>query len=417
MAEEHYNDDELSPPEWLNVQFITEVLSGYEKVNELEVTNLSFTPASAKGDHYASIMFRAKVEYRTPKGNFAKSLIIKTMPEEEGAKKDMFTDSPMFITEIGMYSKVLPEWERILREVNDTTKLHVDCIYHSLQPRQVIIFEDLVEMGYAVVRNRWLMQEEICSAYSKLAKIHAISMKTINERPEYLQEFKYGMCEMPGLMDSPLINAGMDPFIELLGSTPELKKYQPHFEKIKLHFKNRIQEVMQEYRNNPQPGYYVLCHGDFHSRNMMFKHNKETGCFEDCMLVDYQGCNVVPMAVDLMYSIYMLMGPEQRSQELESLFKYYFSVLLETLRKIGYKGEMPTPLMFWSEMKRHRYYEFLLLSTFLPISVGLRTHGMDIGEMLHNDESRKKCYQLKEVFEETKEMLERFERSGYFEDL
>ncbi|KAH8310064.1 hypothetical protein KR059_007805, partial [Drosophila kikkawai] len=418
MAEESFNADELNPPEWLNTQFITKVLIGHEKAPELKVIDLTFAPASPKGDHYASIMFRAKVKYTTQKGEFTKSLIIKTMPEEEGLKKDSFADSPLFITEIGMYSKVLPECERILREVKDNARLYVDCIYYSLSPKQVIIFDDLVEMGYTVVRDRWLTQEEICSAYGKLARIQAISMKMINERPDYLKDFKNGMCEMPGLMDSPIINAGMAPFIEFLGSTPELNKYQAYFEKIKLHYKERLRQTMQEYRKNPQPdGYYVLCHGDYHCRNMMFKHNKETGGFEDCMLLDFQGCNVTPMAVDLIYSIYMLMGPEQRAEELEHLLKYYFTVLLETLRKIGYQGKMPTPLGFWAEFKRHRYYEFLMVSTFLPISVGLRTYNFDIEEMLYNDETRRKCYHLKEYVEDAKKMLERFERSGYFEDL
>ncbi|XP_043653741.1 uncharacterized protein LOC122620377 [Drosophila teissieri] len=417
MAEESFNADEMTPPEWLNVQFISQVLSDHEKDSNLKVTNLSFTPASAKGDHYASIMFRATVDYTTQNGNLTKSLIIKTMPVEEGVKKDMFKDSPLFSTEIAMYSKVLPEWERILRTVKDPSKLYVNCIYHSLQPHQIIIFDDLVEMGYAVVRDRFLTQEEICSAYAKLAKIHAISMKFIHEQPEYLREFKYGLCDMPGLIDSPIINGGMAPFTELLGRIPELNKYQPHFEKISLHFKDRLRATMQEYRNHPQPGYNVLCHADFHSRNMMFKHNRETGCLEDCMLLDYQGCNVAPMAVDLMYSIYMLMGPAQRREEVETLLNYYLSVLQETLKTIGYQGSMPTPQGFWAEMKRHRYYEFLLLSTFLPVSTGLRTHKLDLADMLHNEEARLKLYQLEDFVEDTKSVLARFEKSGYFEEL
>ncbi|KAH8390811.1 hypothetical protein KR200_000927, partial [Drosophila serrata] len=418
MAEESFNADELNPPEWLNRHFVTEVLSGHEKAPELKITDLTFAPASPKGDHYASIMFRANVKYTTQKGEFTKSLIIKTMPEAEGLKKDMLVDSPLFITEIGMYTRILPECERILREVNDDARLYVDCIYHSLSPKQVVIFDDLVEMGYAVVRSRFLTQEEICSAYGKLAKIQAISMKMINERPDYLKDFKNGMCDMPGIMDSPIISAGMTPFIEFLARNPELNKYQAYFEKIKLHYKDQVRETMQEYRKNPRKeGYYVLCHGDYHSRNMMFKHNKETGGFEDCMLLDYQGCNVTSMAVDLIYSIYMLMGPEQRAEELEYLLKYYFTVLLETLGKIGYQGEMPTLLGFWAEIKRFRYYEFLMVSTFLPVSVGLREYNFDIEEMLHNEETRRKCYHFKGYLEDAKKMLERFERSGYFEDL
>ncbi|XP_070072697.1 uncharacterized protein [Drosophila takahashii] len=230
-------EDSLNLPEWLNVQFITEVLSGHVTEPDLKVTNLDFAPGSVKGDN----------------------------------------------------------------------------------------------------------------------------------RPEFLKDFKDGIC----LVDIPYMSFGMAPFTEFLGRIPELKKYQTHFQKLGLSFIDRLRNVMKEYETNPQPGYYVLCHGDYHTRNVMFKHNKETGCFEDCMLLDYQGSYVAPMAVDLMYSIYMLMDREQRTEKLETLLNYYFSVLLETLRKIGYQGVMPTPLAFWAELKRLKEYEFLFLSTYLPMSLGL----------------------------------------------
>jgi len=150
---EQFNADELEAPAWLNAQFITDVLRTYEKCPELEVTDLKITPASAQGDHYASVMFRTTAEYTTSKGKFCKPLIIKTMPEQEGHKKDMLSDSHLFSTEINAYTKALPEFERILREAGDDTKLFVPCIYHSLEPRQVLIFEDLVPQGYFVIRD------------------------------------------------------------------------------------------------------------------------------------------------------------------------------------------------------------------------------------------------------------------------
>ncbi|XP_016952869.1 uncharacterized protein LOC108026443 [Drosophila biarmipes] len=390
-------EDGLNIPEWLNVQFITNVLSNHQKNPELQVTNLDLSAGSSVGDSYASVMFRAKVEYRTQKGTFSKSLIIKTAT-------DMFATSSLFKTEIGMYKKVLPEFGKILRESKETSKLYAECLYSSLEPLQIVIFEDLVELGYAMVRNRQLSHEEICSAYSKLAKMHALSMKFINEQPEFLKEFKEGIC----LVDIPYMSFGIGPFTEFLGRIPELKQYQPYFEKIGLSFIERLREVMKEYQTNPQPGYYVLCHGDFHSRNVMFKHNKETGCLEDSILVDYQGCYVAPMAVDLMYSIYMLMDRDQRTGKFETLLNYYFSVLLETLRKIGYQGTMPTPLAFWAELKRLKEYEFLFLSTYLPMTTGLS---------LDNASNEGSDTKLEEFIEECKIMLARFKRSGYFEDL
>ncbi|XP_032579546.1 uncharacterized protein LOC116801819 [Drosophila sechellia] len=89
------------------------------------------------------------------------------MPEQEGPKKDMLSNSPIFKTEILMYSKALPELERILREAGDTTNLYVPYIYHSLEPHQVMIFEDLVPQGYTVIRDRFVNKEELKNAYFK----------------------------------------------------------------------------------------------------------------------------------------------------------------------------------------------------------------------------------------------------------
>uniref|UniRef100_B3P6L6 GG11396 n=1 Tax=Drosophila erecta TaxID=7220 RepID=B3P6L6_DROER len=376
--------DQLSVPEWLSVQFVTEVLSSHENEPDLRVTKLDCTPGSAQGDNYASVIVRALVEYTTQKGSFSKSLIIKTVLE-------MFAGSALFKTEIGMYRKVLPEFARILREHNDTSRLYADCIYYSLEPRQVMIFEDLSEMGYAMVRNRELTHEEICGAYLKLAKFHALSMKIINERPEFVKEFKDGIC----LVDIPYMSSGMGSFKDFLGRIPELASYKSHFEKIEVHFKDRLRDIMKEYQTNPQPGYYVLCHGDFHTRNIMVKHKEESGSFEDCMLLDYQGCCLAPLAVDLMYSIYLLMGREQRIGQFETLMNYYFSVLRESLKKIGYHGVLPDPLAFWTEMSRLKYYGLNLASA-------------------SNEETDEK---LRDFIEECKIILARFERSGYFEDL
>lgn len=131
----------------------------------------------------------------------------------------------------------------------------------------------------------------------------------------------------------------MTNFIEMLDKMPELRKYKHHFEKIKDNYMQRLEVEMHEYhkyRRNDR--YYVLCHGDFHLRNMMFRHNKELGAYDDVMLVDFQLSNLCPITVDLTYSVYMLMEPEQRWEMGENLINEYFSVLVATLRKIGYKG-------------------------------------------------------------------------------
>lgn len=179
--DDNFNADELDAPEWLNTQFFTKVLGNHEKAPELKVLKIHISPASAKGDHYASVMFRGNVSYTTHKGEFSKSLIIKTMPEVEGHKKELLSNSHLFKTEIGMYSKALPKFEEILHAAGDKTKLCPECIYYSLEPRQLLIFEDLVPQGYIVVRDRDATTEELHAAYTKLAKIHAVSFHLLND--------------------------------------------------------------------------------------------------------------------------------------------------------------------------------------------------------------------------------------------
>ncbi|XP_068157255.1 uncharacterized protein [Drosophila tropicalis] len=415
---DQYNADELEAPEWLNVQFITEVLSKYENEPQLEVLDLKISPASAKGDHYASVMFRASVEYKTGKGKFSKSLIVKTMPEQEGPKKDMLGDSHIFKTEIGMYTEVLPKFEKILHEVGDKTKLYVPCIYHSLEPRQVLIFEDLVPLGYTVIRDREPTIEELHCTYSKLAKWHAVSMKVQNEEPEYLKDYKHGLVEMPNFLQHPMITTGMENIVKFLKMHPKLEKYTSYFEKIKAVYLEKLGDYTAEYRRNRRDnGYYVLSHGDFHLRNMMFKHDKETGNLQDCMLVDFQICNLCPIGVDLIYSIYMLMSPKDRLNNWESILNYYFSILLETLKKIDYKGELPTVNEFWKEIHLGRYYDFFLVVTILPMMYAIKSKSHELVEVLENSEARLKCYQNQEYVDELSKLLPRYESLGYFDKL
>ncbi|KAH8390830.1 hypothetical protein KR200_007244 [Drosophila serrata] len=415
---EQFNADELQAPEWLNSEFITEVLSKYENVPELKVTDLQISPASAQGDHYASVMFRAKAEYTTPKGKFSKPLIIKTMPELEGHKKDMLSESYVFTTEIGTYCTALPEFERILREAGDKTKLYVPCLYHSMEPRQVMIFEDLVPLGYSVIRGRPVTEEELKKVFAKLAKWHAVSMKVLNERPNFLADFKYGIFEMPTIKTDPFVTTGMARFIEMLDQKPEFRKYKPHFEKVKDVYLDRLADEMQEYRKNrSSDGYYVLCHGDFHLRNMMFKENKQTGAPEDVMLVDFQFCNICPITVDLTYSIYMLMEPEQRRDMGKEMIHHYFTVLVETLKKIGYKAEMPTEARLWEQIHRNRYYHFFMISTLLPMMLALKSNALKMNDLIQDPETRKKSYLLENYLKDVELLLPKYEELGHFKDL
>lgn len=355
---ESYNEDELEAPSWLDFQFFKDVLSAHENDDQVEIIDIQITPATAKGDHYASIMFRAGVEYKSRKRDKSfKSLIIKTMPEQDGHKKQMLSESHIFDTEINMYSTILPKFEQILLEVGDKTKLHGPCIYYSLKPRQVMVFNDLLEQGYTVLRDREPTFEEVRCAYLKLAKWHAVSYKLNKEQPEILKDLSYSLFDLPKIDEDTFFMNGMNIFIKMLDAVPDLTEYKPYFEKILPRYVQRCRDTLKEYRQNPQENaFYVLCHGDFHVKNLMFKYNKEDGTIEDCMLLDFQMSNVGPMPNDILYSIYQMLSPEQRQNQRDELIYIYFSTFTDTLKKLNFEGELPTLVEFRKQIFRHKYY-------------------------------------------------------------
>ncbi|KAH8417421.1 hypothetical protein KR222_011585, partial [Zaprionus bogoriensis] len=260
-----FNSDELEAPQWLNTQFFKEVLDKHLNEPEIEVLNLKLSPASSKGDHYASVMFRAGIDYATHRGKAHISLIVKTMPEQEGHKKEFLSNSHIFPTEIAMYTKILPKFEAILRDAGDETTFCVPCIYYSLNPRQVMIFEDLVPKGYSVVRNRSANIVELKGALEKLAKWHAVSHKLLKEQPELFENLKYDLTTLPNFMEQDFMKTSLPKFIEMLGNVEGFKCYRKYFEALQGKLNDRWVSAIREYRENRQEnGYYVLCHGDFH---------------------------------------------------------------------------------------------------------------------------------------------------------
>ena len=118
------NPDELVPPPWMDKTFFERVIRHHEKDAKTEVKDFVITPGSKMGEHFASIMFRCVLNFSSKfnkSGNI--SLIVKAMPHEEGMKKDLLEEAPLFKTEMAMYGDVLPEMENLWKSAGDDSKL------------------------------------------------------------------------------------------------------------------------------------------------------------------------------------------------------------------------------------------------------------------------------------------------------
>ncbi|XP_062124128.1 uncharacterized protein LOC133837397 [Drosophila sulfurigaster albostrigata] len=145
---------------------------------------------------------------------------------------------------------------------------------------------------------------------------------------------------------------------------------------------------------------------------MMFKHNSSGG-LEDCMLLDFQMSNVCPPSVDILYSVYLLMGPDERRNHHKELINFYFNTFVETLEKIGYKAELPNYVDFWRQLHRHKIFD-LFYMTLLPMGFAGERNDIDLTDMMTNNEVRKKLFFIEKFIDEVKYLLPRFEKLGYF---
>lgn len=160
-----------------------------------------------------------------------------------------------------------------------------------------MIFEDIVPKDYSVVGNRSASMDELKAALKQLAKWHAVNHKLLKEQPKLIDNFQYDLTTLPNFLEQDFIRTSLSNFIYMLGNIEELTDYRTYFEALRGKLIDRWVGVIREYRENRQAnGYYVLCHDDFHLRNMMFK-----GL--ECMLLECQLSYIGSMANEVIYDI------------------------------------------------------------------------------------------------------------------
>jgi hypothetical protein len=102
--------DNLVAFSWMNLEFFEQVIRGYEKDPSAIVHNFKVSPGSQPGENFSTVVFRVKLEFSSKSGNNQEiSMILKTVSEKDGLKKDLMESNRNFETEIEMYEKVLPE--------------------------------------------------------------------------------------------------------------------------------------------------------------------------------------------------------------------------------------------------------------------------------------------------------------------
>ncbi|XP_049305749.1 uncharacterized protein LOC105230984 isoform X2 [Bactrocera dorsalis] len=362
MATNEKNSEaHLTSPDWLNVAFFENILKQVE-AESAKVTNLELKPGTLQNDNYSTVMYRTKVNYRLqsqPKQEKTSSFILKVKPFVEGVKKEMLGDLHLFQTEILMYTKMLPKIEKVLRQYGDQTVLAPKLIASSTSPTQTyVMFNDLTVQGYTTIGSRYIHLDEGKIAMLKLAKLHAISYKLNKEREEAAStSLDKGLINSIDPEKFPFIKHGIRLLKEVLSEHVDLKQFVPHIESVEHLLLPKTLELFKAHSSGKRDGLLVLNHGDFHLKNMMIQ--AVDGKLTDLMLFDYQISIFGSPAIDLHYAFTMMFSPEMRRDHYDVLLNFYISNFQQTLRKMEFKGHIPTDIEIRQELKKHKYWRKL----------------------------------------------------------
>lgn len=104
--------------EFLNRELLQKALKSYKNDDTIEIENFTISPAF--GEHYASEMFRSKIEFKSSKFSTQREIqsiavVIKIKPSSD-SNLAVVTQGPLFETEIEMYKNILPAFTELYQK-------------------------------------------------------------------------------------------------------------------------------------------------------------------------------------------------------------------------------------------------------------------------------------------------------------
>ncbi|CAD7093742.1 unnamed protein product [Hermetia illucens] len=405
-----FNPDELEAPKWVNSNFLKEVLEYNGDLKNVTINDFHISPASALGDHFASIIFRAKIKFSTQEhSNKECSIIIKTLPIVEGFKKEMLEKwgEGLFATEIFMYSKVLSECSKILKNAGYNDMLAAKMIYQSMEPHKVIVFQDLKELGYFMLPRPIPNENDVEVLFSKLGQYHAATFKLAAGGTKGLNQ-KGGLFNMNKEDMLSMFGERFSLFKELVEALPGFEKASERLTKISF---DKLARKCKQLVNAPG-SYEVLNHGDYHVKNMMFK-GKNGVDVSEVVLVDFQVWHWGSPAYDIVY-VSAGIPPSMRPKAC----KHYFDTFVDVLKKSNFEGLLPTFEQLQKDLKSYRSLDLFLLATFTPFLGADKDQKKDDLETLFTSRNLLSAfYNQANYISYVKEMLPVMLQEGVLDDL
>uniref|UniRef100_A0A1L8DZA2 Putative ecdysteroid kinase n=1 Tax=Nyssomyia neivai TaxID=330878 RepID=A0A1L8DZA2_9DIPT len=325
-------------PTWLTAKYFEDFLKKYEKDENLKVISTKFTDVTGKGEHYASVMWRAALEVKSSKSPVPqkRSYVVKSVYEDP-EKNSMFAMYGIYKREIEMYEKISVEIAKVLKSIGDNTQLFPEALHHDYE-REVLVFEDLSLRGFRNVDRRLRLDlHQAKMVMEKLAKMHAATAKMEEKNPGMFAHYNQSIFNRSATAFVEFFLMHLEIFIEELATWEDYKQYAPKLRNLLKDFNERASQVFDPSKDFMN----VLIHGDLWTNNIMFTFDDKNRA-TDLLFVDLQFSSWTSPVVDILYFAHNSLKEDLRQENIPELIQYYHTHLCTLLKKLDYKKKVPT---------------------------------------------------------------------------
>lgn len=189
------SESNLSPtliPKWLDHDFLLKHLQHHFNDNKLSIQSFHVKSATAKGENYASSIYRVSLQLIDGrKVSHDLNIIVKTALAGEFAF-DTLSECDVYDKEIDFYKRIAPQMKILLGKLNESEQLLAGT-HGVCETNKSILFEDLAVKGYRLspVQCGFDMQGAKM-ILKKAATLHACCAILQQEQPDFFINFKHG---------------------------------------------------------------------------------------------------------------------------------------------------------------------------------------------------------------------------------
>ncbi|XP_037827377.1 uncharacterized protein LOC119615435 [Lucilia sericata] len=339
---------------------------------------ISYKAKSTGGlDSFMSSLYDIKLKTKTREGIKERLLFAKFM-RGDVSFRETSKSYTQFSNEIYAYGKVLPAYDKLLKDLNVNSLNvkdlvapiyiakfgYIEGLSSAPNVREAaLVMENLKSLGYQLGPRLVLKTEHLLNMSKRLGQLHALSYALKAVEPKQFETLKSGIIDFPFINENDpndiknnsyriLHRHAFDrlyDFVERKLNTETFNKKCSKdlkliecLEKLKAKYfdlPTRLPEKLRTKVNNTEEDRYfaTILHGDYNRNNVLFKYKAEEvtmykdNFVKDVKLIDFQQLRFDSPALDLSFFMYFNTAEEERYAIWEDLLKTYHNTMFSTL--------------------------------------------------------------------------------------